>query len=519
MKPTRVVLGVCLGGLSLLLAAGSGRAAAPQRPRPLKIYQDESRSLQIGAQTWLHLKGVRISRATDLISLEHLKPYDVAILWNQVESLAYSREELEAIDTYVRNGGGLLLIGRPQAYTKVRAVFANGGFARPEALPVQDFSMNAMAALWGLQFSNATRLGVPHFAASTPLTESPDVAKMAFEQPLSCLVGSTEGAQVVAEAFGHPVVVAKSHGRGRVILCGAPRLFLRYGTLAESKLHETDEELAVQERVLRQWLEWLGEGSPVRSKSPQGLPLRIPGRVRLEEQGLVVYTIPQLESVAKELVGEWAKVWPQLARMTGLASPVELARGSADETLLEIYLCASPGGGLSGGNRIAIPAMGGDERLIAILSHEVGHKLLGGCNHGASEAFAEWCAIKGLTAAGYEKFAAEKLQKKLGAFREADPTGKKMDLSDVTDEISRTHAYQGKWIWIFATLEKEYGETFLAAYLKALRKNVTLVGPAHKQSGGKKVSLTMRDHITAMSEAAGKDLTPWFKELGTSIGE
>jgi hypothetical protein len=504
---TAITLGMCLMILTLPFASAA----------PIKLYIDESRSLQLGIQVWFSPRfsqSVKKTRVTDLITLENLRNYDAMVVWNQMENIPYSPEELDAVKTFVTSGGGLLVIGTPGPYTKNRGQFVKGVFPKPEALPSADFSLNALSALFGPLFSNADRSGSPEFKRGIPLTDVSTLAGVTFEQPLSCLVGDLRGTETIVSAFGHPVIVARKYGKGRVIICGASRLFMKYGKLADRKLGKNDTEIAAQEDLLINWLEWLSAGSPVRDGNSANLPQRIPGRVRLSESGLIIYTIPQLEPKARQLAADWKKVWPELARITGLSSPVELGRGAMPETPLEVYLCASTAGGLSAANRIAIPAMGGDERLVGVLSHEVGHKLLGGCNTSVSEAFAQWCAMKGLAAVGFNQQAENELAEKLKTFRQEDPTGKKLDINDNINDVTKSRACQGKWIWILDQLEREHGDTFLKDYLSALRQNIDLRDPARKVVDGATQRLSMTDHIKALSAAAGKDLFPWFKSLG-----
>jgi len=508
--------------LSLLLVCLPACMTATASAVPPKVYLDESRSLQLGIQTWFSprcSRAMRLSRVTDLITLENLRKYDVIVVWNQIEDIAYSKEELAAVREFVSDGGGLLIIGTPGPHTRKRATFRGRTFPRPEALPRDEFALNAMSGVFGVLFSNASRNGSPDFTTSSVLAPLSTVREVTFKQPISCLVGNLDGKGVVARAFGHPVIVAASFGRGRVIVCGASRLFMKHGELADRKLHKHDTEIAAQEDLLLRWLEWLAAHSPIRTADSAKLPNRIPGRLCMRESALVVYTIPQLAHEAEELVADWRKVWPELSRITGLSSPVELVNGATPETPLTVYLCASTAGGLSAGDRIAVPAKGGSERLISVVSHEVGHKLLGGCNHSVSEGFAEWMAIKGLEAAGFQDRAAEKVREKLQAFRKEDPDGTALNIIDDLSDIRKSPACQGKWIWILMTLEKEHGDTFLRDYLQALRRNVKLSNPVRKTVNGKEQRLTMADHVAALSAAAGRDISPWLVSLGITWRE
>jgi len=38
-----------------------------------------------------------------------------------------------------------------------------------------------------------------------------------------------------------------------------------------------------------------------------------------------------------------------------------------------------------------------------------------------------------------------------------------------------------------------------------------------KYEGNKRVPLTFKDHVTALCDATGEDLVPWFRNLGTTI--
>lgn len=497
--------------VALMLLTSAASAAR------IKLYIDESRSMQLGLQTWFRprcAQAAAMTRVTDLLRLENLRNYDVAAVWNQTESIQYSPEEIEAVKTFVAKGGGLLIIGNPGPHTQDRARFANDIFPQPVALPESRFSLNGLSGAFGPLFSNASRPGSPNYTSGHPLTDVSTLNQTRFGQPLSCLMGSPKDAKTIATAFGHPVIVALSYGKGRVIVCGASRLFMNYGKLPDVKLGKHDTEIAAQQDLLVHWLEWLSANSPCRESGEAKVPLRIPGRVVVSESGITVYTIPPFEPTARQLAGFWKKAWPELARTTGLSSPIELVSDLPSGAKLEVYLCAAEAGGLSAANRVALPAVGGDERLVGVLGHEVGHKLLGGCNTSVSEAFAEWLSIKALAAAGLSERARAKEAEKIKEYRDEDPTGSKLNVSDSTTEITKSKACQGKWIWILKELEREHGDTFLKAYVSALRSEVTLTNAARKSVNGVERKLTMGDHIRALSKAAGKDLAPWFKELG-----
>lgn len=491
--------------------------AAP--PAPIKMYRDESRCMQLGIPVWVHVRlseGLFQTRVMDLIEIERLSKYDVIVIQNQVETIAYSPDEIEAVRDFVAKGGGLLLVGNPAPHIRHRARFAAGRLTEsPRPLPVEQFSSNRLAALFDIAFTNAVRPGIPAFAPCDMLGHGLDTDKLTFKQPLGRLLCKTRVVPLVL-ADGQPVVVAAEYQKGRIIICGASRLLAKYGTLPERKLGHTEPVIDAQRALLLNWLEWLAANSPVRTRSHETYPRSIPGRVHLMGDQIEVFTIPPLQDKAVQLLADWAKVWPDMAGYVGVHSPVELA---SDEpgAKLQIYLRASPAGGLSGGTGISIPAMGTDERLIAILGHEVGHKLLGGCNTSVSEAFAEWLGARALAAVGQEAAAKAKLAGHLANFHTVDVTGRNLDIADPLTDIRQSPACQGKWIWILEELSREHGDDLIARYLEALRADLQLVKPARKLVRGREQQLTMADHVEALSRAAGRDLASWFKELGITV--
>ena len=156
--------------------------------------------------------------------------------------------------------------------------------------------------------------------------------------------------------------------------------------------------------------------------------------------------------------------------------------------------------------------------MTAVLGHEVGHKLLRGCNGSVWEAFAEWLSSRALRAAGYAQEAQEKINRHLADFRAADPQGTALDIANPQTDIKQRKACQGKWIWIMSQLCEKHGDTFVRDYVTALRNNTRPAGSQRKLVA-RQANLRMRDHVAALSKAAGEDLTAWFTKLGITVGE
>lgn len=514
-----------MGSLTLLVLTAwcaSAIAADGTATAPIKIYVDESRSLQLPIVLWKHLgprDGCHQTRVFDLISYERLRRYDVMIIWNQIDDIAYSEDELAAVRRFVAEGGGLLLFGTPKLDASERAPFRQGRFVDSKPVPANRCSQNQIAALFGAAFTNASRFDIPRFPDGAKVNAQTKVDRLGFKQPLT-VVALPPVADILLYWHDDPVAAALSVGKGRVIVCGADRLFLRHGTLADRKQGKTDEVIAQQKTLLMSWVNWLAEKSPAQDKATTDLPEFVPGRMHLKTDQIDVYCIPQLGDRARKLVSNWQRVWKDFEAHTGLTSPLELVDGGASAgQRLQVHLRAAKAGGLSGGTSISIAGLNEEEwRLTGVLGHEVGHKLLGGCNVSVSEAFAEWMNARGLAAAGFTKESREKTDSHVADFLKADPRHNTLDIADPMTDIKQSAACQGKWIWILGQLQDKYGNDFIRKYLTALRQEVTLTGPARKRlPNGKQAKLTMADHVRAFSKAAGRDLTPWFRELGITV--
>lgn len=494
--------------LIALVAVSTDAFAA--RKKLIKIYVDESRSFHLGTPIWKKGLGRRdgffMTRVMDTVKYELLRKYDVMVVWNLAEELPYSEDEIRAIRTFVERGGGLLLIGSAGPHIQVRARFQDGKVIDElQAIPEGRFASNQIASLFGLPFANVARPGTPDFV-DAGANRGVDTEALRFEQSLGVLAPTTDRAELLLTAFGHPVAASTEFGKGRVIVCGANRLLVKYGKLHERKLGTTDEVIAVQKTLGIAWLKWLAQGSPLCGEYPNEYPKDVLPGCEVSGEGLTIHFISPFRDVATGLVADWEKVWSDFSAYTGAKSPVEFVRGGGPNAVLHVYLRAGRAGGGTGGTHVSVPALGTEESLIGVLGHEVGHKLLRGCNVSMAEAFAEWMACRALRATGRRDRAEAKLKRHLAAFREVDPTGNELDIADPKTEKTKSAACQGKWIWILRTLEEEHGATLMRKYLDQVRQH-----PSAERR------IAMREVVQHLSRAAGKDLVPWFRQMGITV--
>jgi len=292
---------------------------------------------------------------------------------------------------------------------------------------------------------------------------------------------------------------------------------MKYGRLFERKLGKTDNIVSVQKELLVHWLEWLADNSPARRIRPRGYINSVAPEIKISGDNAEVYCIPPLRTTARELLAKWELVWDDFSKYTGLSSPLEFVPVARPGDKLQIYLRSATVGGLAGGTRISVAGAGEESTMIAVLGHEVGHKLISGWSMPTSEAFAEWFAMRALRAAGYEKEADDKMKISYAEFTRADPSHKTVDISVDPKEIELSRAIGGKWTWMLTQLCGKYGDDTISKCIAALHKNNNMYNAVRKHEGGKLVPVTFEDYVLALGEAAGEDLRPWFRNLGTTF--
>jgi hypothetical protein len=404
----------------------------------------------------------------DLIDYVKLKLFDVIIIWNQIESLPYTQDELDSVEKFVAEGGGLLLLGNPGPHTKTKAKFQEGGgrtragFSNVAPVDPSVFCAAQMADLFGVVFTNATKSGKPIFNNQHIANKVAVLSRCNFDQPLAGLTCRSKSCQHLMSQYDMPVAVSVSHGEGRVIICAAHNLFQAYGSLTDRQAGKHAEIVNSQKALLDNWIKWLSFRKNSQKNSSSELPSDIYPRVKIPGQMADFYCIPQLRERTQRLVVDWNKMWADYSDYIGVSSPVEMVRFAKPGDRLTVFVRAAEAGGLSGGLRVSIPIMGDNWRAAGVLGHEVGHKLLRGIrqNHSTSEGFAEWMNYHGLKAAGYIDEAEKKLKENFENFRKVDPAGTKLDIADRKINARYGAACQGKWMWILYSLEKRFGDMY-----------------------------------------------------------
>ncbi|MBN1918400.1 MAG: hypothetical protein JW889_10850 [Verrucomicrobia bacterium] len=388
------------------------------------------------------------------------------------ESQDYLPEERAALKAFVEAGGGLIIVGWAQDEEKL-----------------EGWTLNKLAAELGGSFSPETDVLGDEHAAMVRVDRAWEVFERGREN--------------------RPVIARRGVGKGHVVLMGSLALI-------EQNDNDTEEAMAAKAKRLGDLVAWAAAGS-----EPAGGDTRLPDAMwggggiypELEQRvgNLVVYYARNqkdelLTTVRDDLpdVGRQLQAW--------LPSPVP-------EEPMVMVLAAGGGGGWAinayDPKEIGVISL---ERvgIISVFAHELAHTMAGPPNNDGAIA-ADWPhGNQGESHAGWfqgkivAKYTDNKIVKDCNRLFEIDPTGSAIDLAAPTERIREKFGEGAEWTkiwWVFQKLDERYGPTWYPRW-----RWVQYTRWAHTPDK----HLTWDETVEDMSIAAGEDLFPFFRAIGTS---
>ena len=391
----------------------------------------------------------------------------------------YLPEEIECLSTFVRSGGGLVLVGGHVANGQLRA----------------EWPLNRLASHYGASFTtdSDTLDGVP--MAALDIDSSWEVQER----------GAGE----------RPVVVRRRYGNGRIVVVGSSRYIQpeRGGGSAES---ESTERIHA---FLAETIRWVAAGS-----EPVGGPARLPTEAA---GGGPIY--PELDKRIGNVIVYYAKNQKdELLRcveedMPMIKQKVEgwLPSRPPDEPM-HLVLSAGAGGGWAVNaylpKEVGIISLT-KSGVLSVFAHELAHTM-GGPPNERGELAGQWPhGNQGESHAGWfqGKAAAlatgERVSHHPNSLFKFDPNGNALDLAMDDRQIQETWGKGRQWTkiwWVWQKLDDRYGPTWYPRW-----RWVQYV----RWQDDPKRRLTWDETIEDMSIAVGEDLFPFFVKIGTTLAK
>ncbi|MEO0478112.1 MAG: hypothetical protein AAF196_01400 [Planctomycetota bacterium] len=454
--------------LPLLLAVTSSTPLLGQEePDPIRIHSvcDISQDFTFYMDGRFHtqyLKGVgRDARNWGSLERLDLSNVNLLVLTGGNRWIAYREEAIDHVESYVREGGTLLLM-------------IDGADPMPSGASV------------------ATRFGarLTEIEASLPLrtTASLEISEDGLRFRGGRVFEHDEAFDpLLQDSERRTLLARRAFGKGHVLV-GSRGLF---GQRPDAK-----------DRINADWVRPLliecATTKPIDPKQPH----RSTWVEHTRELGpLTLEFHTGTEPFAEKIAEEYVLVRPHLVAITG----VEPAPGM----LKRLLILPTGGGGFSSGERIAIGAFWGnypDTRypMVELIGHEAGHSwVLPYPEPLWNEPIATWLGIQVGKRLEMPR-AQQTLERQMRLGRRHDPDFTNID--PLSEDAPRDLIW-GKSYFVFEELERLHGPGALAKYFRAKRRLLTEGRDGY----------SMDDCVAVWSHAVEQDLFPWFRSLAFDV--
>jgi len=419
--------------------------------------------------------GYEVTHSLATLTAAMLNNVDVLVIEQATTAVPFNAEQITTIQSFVQNGGGLLLVGKKWVWQP-----------SPFLPSVISYPLNDLAATFGIAFIDGYGT-TPFQVQPHEITQGVTAFDNQGAVPGLLNVNATSTV-IMADGAGRPVFAAKEFGAGRVAV-SAEDVFLSSPFTGQPLINV---------KFTQQLFNWLSHSRTTRYPGQTPISRILPENYLVQGTVTLYYT-DALGPRATFLTGNYPAIFDHLVTMMSIEPVYQFT----------IIALATGGGGYSGGQEMGVGVLTGDSAVVRVLAHELTHSfVLPGAlpGFGFNEGWASLAAIRVARQLGYEVDANIERQYFETQFRAIDPGGTLLDLNTA---IVTEHggAYMGKAMWVIETLEGNYGVDFMARLM-----------PLHRQlvlSGQVSNPVTMGEFIVMMSNVAGTNLRSFFQNIGT----
>jgi len=424
---------------------------------------------------YLTPEGYEATRSLATITPELLSCADVLVIEQVTTSVPFTSAQISAVKDFVLRGGGLLIIGKKSPWGPSEYY--------PE---VKDYPLNSLSEVFGVSFIEGYGTA-PFQVTSGGLLPGVTVFDTQGSMPGLLKTMDNSCRVVVSDSAGEPLFVMKTFGAGHVAVCGEDNFI--YAPFGKNPINK---------EFVKQLFIWLSCNKTTRNASYTA-PERILPEKKILQGTITLYYPESLGTAASYLTAYYPVIYNHLVAIMGVEPVYNFT----------IIALATGGGGYSGGQELGIGVLAKYSYVIGVFAHELTHSFVcpGGLPGAFGEGWATLAAERVLTLMGYEQDARNERQLYNTEFAKMDPDYKTLNLNNNNISQGEIMAYMGKAMWTIESLEKYYGSDFMFRLMRLHRQQV--------QSGAVSQPVTMDQFINMAGTAAGADLKPFFREIGT----
>ena len=390
---------------------------------------------------------------------QKLNDFDIVMVLQIANAFEYSTAEVALLQEYVREGGSLLVVGRPGL--PVANVAASFGFRMTQERCV-------------LPFVATTRLRIAGGNDSDPRT-----------RPMSYAVRPPQDAEVLITDQRRRMIAAIAYyGRGKVICfaddgaywisvlsgtknCACPTPRQRFPSSNASQAHRPPA----------------GHGAPVQ---------RFTAEQEISSPGITVRYSTPVAMHAKQLLNQIPMIAELVASYNGTKRPAGT---------LVVNVLAASGGGYSGGKEIGVQCAGAMGDNVKVIAHEMTHSWTGPLPGLIGEGWASMVGMRVAADLGYQRAAWSEWDHWKSLLNRAEAGSQRLDLTEPETNPSLFGACEAKMMSLVLELENRYGKDFMTRFLRITR---ALKGNENP---------TLNEVLYYFSLAADEDLAPLYRQL------
>jgi len=455
----------------VLTGVSSGRAAAAVESGRIHCVTDISHDFSFYFDGRFG-KNYVLPNGIDVRNWGTLHKYDfrnanLLIVQSSASPCPYVPEDIEAVERFLRAGGGVAMLGD-------YALFRDDN----------EYKLNALARHFGAEFLNEP--------AAKPLQGCLALEKEKIDSysPKIIKLVQPSGWQVLVEdARGRVVMAQRSVGKGALVV--ASRCLCGRNPNASDPIND---------RWWKPLLQRLAAAKPV---DPQRRPQDQSPENRTQRERLPIQYSDYLKSHADAIYAVYDECFPVIQEVMGVPP--------SEGMLSTLILLPTGGGGFSSGVAIGLAAWWGGfpenkYPMVELISHESTHSwVLPFSEPMWNEGIATYVGILVGRKLGLAKDADASLAGWIKNAKRHDPDMTKYDLAHGQNV---PHAVRmAKPMWIFEQLGKEKPD-IVARYFQTKRRLAT---------PDKIDKYTADDSVAVLSIAMGRDLFPWFQSLGITV--
>ncbi len=384
--------------------------------------------------------------------------------------LRYWPEDIDAINTFLNDGGGVVVLGA-----------AGKG------------PQNELARTFGCAFDQPAKKPLKAVQAAIPGDITGGGSTLKLRQPKNWEV-------LIADADGRPVLARRTIGRG-TLLVGARGL--------------VGQQPDARDDINASWWKPLLAVAAAGKQVNSSQPFRSRGISQLDHteklDSLLLHYSDYLQPYAKSMADIYQRCVPVIEKRMG----VPLSAGMASE----IGLLATGGGGFSSGQMLGLAVFWGgfperEDSMIEFITHESVHSWVLPFAEVWNEPIATYVGNLVMIDMGYREEAERRIKGTIERASRIDPSMKLYDLSGNSPTGARkltggeaNNMHWGKTYWILEQLRKDNPQV-VADYFQAKRRLA-------KPDAIKRYD--MSSTVAVLSITMKRDLFPWFKEHGFAV--